>query len=120
MEKQDRFKTLLVIVIGLTAISWIFKISWLVEVAFGIGLLSIFIPPFAKAVEWGWLKLALGLGYVNSRILLSVIFFVFLMPIAFVARLFSKDPLMLKSKNLASVYVDRDHLFTKEDLENIW
>jgi hypothetical protein len=120
VEKQDRFKTILVIVIGLTALAWIFKIRYLAEIAFAIGLVSILIPPAAKAIEWAWLKLALALGYVNSRILLSIIYFVFLLPIAWIAKLFTKDPLMLKAKNSSSLYTTRNHLYKKEDLENIW
>lgn len=120
MEHQDRFKTILVIVIGLIAIAWIFNIQYLDKIAFGVGVVSILIPPAAKAIEWAWLKLALTLGWINSRILLSVVYFVFLLPIAWMARLFTRDPLMLKSKTASSLYVNRNHQYTKKDLENIW
>lgn len=120
MQSQDRFKTILVIVTGLLAFAWIFDIPLLGKIALGIGALSIFIPSAAKAIEWGWLKLALALGWLNSRILLSIIYFVFLLPIAWVSRLFTKDPLGLKQNKAPSLFVTRDHLFTKKDLENIW
>jgi hypothetical protein len=125
VHNQDRFKTILVIVIGFTAIGWFVKSrydveTYLDEIAFGIGLVSIFIPPAARAIEWLWLKFALALGWVNSRILLSIIYFVFLMPIALLSRLFTKDPLLLKAKNSASLYTTRNHQYKKEDLENIW
>jgi hypothetical protein len=74
----------------------------------------------AKAIEWAWFKLALALGWVNSRILLSVIYFVFLMPIAWVSRLFTKDPLTLRKRNTSTLFVTRNHIYTKKDLENIW
>jgi hypothetical protein len=125
VHNQDRFKTILVIVIGFTAIGWFIKHRWgvetyLDEIAFGIGLVSIFIPVAAKWIEWAWLKFAMALGWVNSRILLSIIYFVFLLPIAWLSRLFTKDPLMLKAKNSPSLYVTRNHQYKKEDLENIW
>ena len=125
MQNQDRFKTILVIVIGFTALGWFIKYRWgtetyLDEIGFAVGAISIFIPPAAKAIEWAWLKFALALGWVNSRILLSIIYFVFLMPIAWVARLFTKDPLALKAKNSGSLYTTRNHQYKKEDLENIW
>ncbi len=125
MQNQDRFKTILVIVIGFTALGWFINYKWqketyLDEIAFGIGLISIFIPPAAKAIEWAWLKFAMGLGWVNSRILLSVVYFVFLLPIAWLSRLFTNDPLMLKAKKSSSLYATRNHLYKKEDLENIW
>jgi hypothetical protein len=125
VQNQDRFKTILVIVIGFTALGWFIKRRWdvetyLDEIAFGVGVVSIFIPPAAKAIEWAWLKFALALGWINSRILLSVIYFVFLMPIAWLSRLFTQDPLRLKAKNDPTLYTTRDHQYKKEDLENIW
>lgn len=120
MESQDRFKTILVIVTGLLAIGWIFDIPILAKIAVVIGALSIFIPPAARAIEWMWFKIALALGWVNSRILLSIIYFVFLMPIAWLSKLFTKDPLALKKNKRSSLFVTRDHLYTGKDLENIW
>ena len=120
MHSQDRFKTILVIVTGLLAIGWIFDIPVLGKIALVIGAVSIFIPPAARAIEWIWFKIALGLGWVNSRILLSIIYFFFLMPIAWLSRLFTKDPLALKKENRSTLFVTRDHLYTGKDLKNIW
>jgi hypothetical protein len=107
-------------VTGFLIIALIARIPWLIYVAAGIGAVSIFAPAAARAIEWGWLKLALILGWVNSRILLSVVYFVFLMPIAWISRLFTKDPLTLQKKKTSSLFVNRNHLYTRKDLENIW
>jgi hypothetical protein len=117
---HDRFKTILVIVTGLLALSVLLKIEWLLKVALVIGLLSVFIPLAAKAIEWMWLKLALVLGWTNSRVLLSIIYFGFLMPIAVVSRAFTKDPLTLKGRKMNSLFVSRNHVYKKDDLKNIW
>lgn len=120
MQPQNRFKTILVIVTGFLALALFLKIDWLVTTALVVGLLAIFIPLAAKAIEWLWLKLALLLGWTNSRILLSVIYFGFLMPIAFISRAFTKDPLTLKGKKATSLFVHRNHGYRREDLNNIW
>lgn len=126
MQNQDRFKTILVIVAGLLVIQWVLVkrgVEWayiLGNVALIVGVLAILSSFAAKWIEWAWLKLALGLGWINSRVLLSLIYFVFLLPIALVSRLFTKDPLFLKGKDAKSLYTTRDHLYKKEDLENIW
>ncbi|MBT1703984.1 hypothetical protein [Chryseosolibacter indicus] len=120
MQPQERFKTILVIVTGFLALSLIFKIDLLGKIALVIGVLSVLIPLAAKAIEWLWIKLALVLGWTNSRILLSVIYFGFLMPIAFVSRVFTRDSLFLKSKNSDSLFVSRNHSYKKKDLENVW
>ena len=125
MQQTDRYKNILVIVVGFSLIAWLLKIDlstkvliW--KIAIAVGGVSLLIPPVAKAIDWAWLKLALGLGWINSRILLSLIYFLFLLPIAWISRLFTKDPLNLKKNNTPSLYVTRNHEYTKEDLENIW
>lgn len=120
MQNQDRYKTILVIVTGFLAISWIFNTPILAKVSTAIGALCIFFPTVAKWIEWAWFKIAVVLGWINSRILLSVIYFIFLLPIAWLSRLFTKDPLQLKGKVSQTLYTPRAHLYKKEDLENIW
>lgn len=120
MENQDRYKTILVIVTGFLVISLIFKIPTLTMISMSIGVVSILLPFAAKWIEWTWNKIAYALGWINSRILLSVVYFLFLLPIAWVSRFFTNDPLKLKRKNTATMYLTRDHLYKKEDLENIW
>lgn len=129
MEQQDRYKNILVIVIGFSLVAWILNRLGKIElntvilvwkIAIAVGFFALLIPAVARAIEWAWLKLALGLGWINSRIILTVVYFLFLMPLALIARMFTKDPLMLKKKDTSTVYVTRDHKYTKEDLENIW
>jgi hypothetical protein len=120
VQPQDRYKNILVIVTGLLALALIFNLHWLAIVSVSIGAVSIFFATAAKAIEWGWLKLAQGLGWINSRILLSIIYFVFLLPVAWISRLFTNDPLTLRKRKTSTLFVDRNHLYTKKDLENIW
>ena len=120
MRSKDRFKTILVIVTGLLVLAWLFDAPVLGKVALATGALAIFIPAAARGIEWIWLKLAMGLGWVNSRILLSIVYFLFLMPIAWLSRFFTKDPLALKRQKRETLFVTRNHLYTGKDLENIW
>lgn len=120
LMEQNKYKTALVIVSGLLVFYYFFEINILFYVAMAVGILSVFIPKFAAILELAWFKLAYALGWINSRILLTIVFFVFLFPIALLARLFTKDPLQISASKTNSVYSNRDHLYTKEDLKNIW
>jgi hypothetical protein len=51
------------------------------------------VPPAARAFHTGWMKFAVALGYVNSRVLLTILFYGVFMPYGFVSRLFGRDPL---------------------------
>ena len=120
MQAQDRYKTILVIVTGLLALSMILDVRVLATLSLILGLLAIFIAPAARAIEWMWLRLAMALGWANSRILLSVVFYCFLLPMAWFSRWFTKDSLNLKRDHAPSLFHTRNHKYRKEDLKNIW
>jgi hypothetical protein len=120
VQAQDRYKTILVIVTGLIAFSYIFDQPVLNKIALVIGIVTIFIAAAARAIEWLWFKLALGLGWINSRILLSIVYFVFLVPMAWFSRWFTKDSLNLKRDHADSIFHTRNYKYRKKDLENIW
>ncbi|HCR53379.1 MAG TPA: hypothetical protein DIW27_03105 [Cytophagales bacterium] len=120
MQKKDASKTILVIVTGLVITGLILDIRSLQIASACIGVVCIFFPKIALGIEWAWFKLALGLGWVNSKILLSIVYFIFLFPLAWISRLFTKDALQLNRKSSSTIYTDRNHTYGKTDLENIW
>jgi hypothetical protein len=56
-------------------------------------ILGYLAPPLLKYPSDAWWKLAMVLGWVNSRVLLSLVFFILLTPIGVIWRLTGKDPL---------------------------
>jgi len=50
-------------------------------------------PPILKWPSTLWWRFSRGLGYVNSRVLLTILFAVVLVPVSLVWRLTGKDPL---------------------------
>ena len=84
--------------------------------------LGLFVKPAARAVARVWLAFAEVLGAVNSRILLGAIFYLFLTPIALLARLTRGDFLHLKKRAGAdrSYWHARDHAYTAEDIGKLW
>jgi len=109
----------LTIVTGLLVLYFIFGGTAWLYAALVIGLVSIFVPFIGDKIVWLWFKLATVLGWINGRILLSIVFFLFLTPLAFLFRLMGNDPLKL-SKDQESMFLERNHTYEKKDLENIW
>jgi hypothetical protein len=83
---------------------------------------GLFLKPAGALVARAWLRLAEALGAVNSRILLGAIFYLFLTPIALLARLFRGDFLDLKRRAGAgrSYWHAHDHAYTAEDIGKLW
>tara|TARA_B100000242_G_C42834122_1_gene387495 strand:+ start:118 stop:510 length:393 start_codon:yes stop_codon:yes gene_type:complete len=54
-----------------------------------------------------WMKLGLTLGWVNSRIILGLVYIIVLLPIAFVMRLIGYDPLRTNLKEVKTYRENR-------------
>lgn len=120
LSKIKILESILAITTGLVVIGLIFKIKVLFTIAAIVGICGLILPPVARIIAFLWMKLAMILGYINSRILLSIVFYLFLFPIAMVARLFNKDILQLKPKKSGSYFSDRDHEYNSEDFKYPW
>jgi hypothetical protein len=72
--------------------------------------------PFARF----WFALSTALGTVVSKIILTVLFFVIVLPIGLIRRALGKDAMQMKSwkKGKESVFRTRQHKFTAKDLEH--
>ena len=84
--------------------------------------LGLFVKPAGALIARAWLKFGGLLGAVNSRIILGAIFYLFLTPIALLARLTRGDFLHLKKRGGAdrSYWHVRNHVYTAEDIGKLW
>ncbi|HXU83361.1 MAG TPA: SxtJ family membrane protein [Polyangia bacterium] len=65
-------------------------------------------PSLLSPVQRVWMGLAHVLGWINARVLLSVVFFLIMTPMSLVMRLFGRDPLKRRfEKGRASYWEDR-------------
>ncbi len=112
-------KTQLVIVVGLLVLAAIFQNEKIAYASLAIGLISLIIPPAGHWIVWGWFKLAEVLSRVMNPLILSLVYFLFITPIAILFRLFGNDPMRLKD-NKGSMYEVREKTYSKENLEKPW
>ena len=86
-----------------------FLIGWLLPTIFGhslrlwtlwisipLLLLGIFKPRYLFYPYKFWMKIGHVLGWINSKLILSLVFLLVLLPIALIMKLFSYDPLRRK------------------------
>ncbi|MBI9079556.1 MAG: hypothetical protein JEY79_07435 [Pseudodesulfovibrio sp.] len=66
-----------------------------------------------------WLGFSHLLGTVMSKIILTLVFFIILTPLALLRRALGHDPMALKKwkKGNGSVFETRDHTYTPEEIE---
>ncbi len=67
--------------------------AWFLGIGGAVALAAIFVPRAVRPVYRGWMVIARGLLWFNTRLLLSLVFFVLLTPLAIVFRILRRDPL---------------------------
>ncbi len=98
----------LVIVSGLIIIYLIYNNVKLLYIAAGIGILAFLSKTITKLISDIWNLTGLALGFVVSKVLLSIIYFFFLTPIAILYRIFAKNK-SISSKKLDTYWKIKDN-----------
>lgn len=126
MNREKKVEAILVIVIGFLVLYFIFgvwkefQVDWMLWTSLAVGVLSLMSDTVMNLITGAWFKFAEILGnYVTGPLLLGLVFFLVLFPLSIFARMFGPDNLMKKRRD-DSYYVDRDHAYVTEDIENIW
>ena len=85
---------------------WKDRGSW--PIFCGLGGLSLLLaavaPMVLGPVERVWMKLALAMGWVMTRVILGVVFLVMFVPAGLIIRLLRRDPIRLRFDSQASSY----------------
>lgn len=69
-----------------------------------------------KALYGYWMKFAHALGWVNTRIILSLVYFLIFTPLALIFRLLGKDPMERRFEVVESYWIKREpKTFKQED-----
>ena len=73
--------------------------SWSLWVGCPSLILGILKPRLLSYPYRAWMALGLALGWINSRIILGLVFLLILQPIALIMKIFGYDPLSKKKSN---------------------
>ncbi|HEV7859030.1 MAG TPA: SxtJ family membrane protein [Pyrinomonadaceae bacterium] len=90
-------------------------------IASALFLSGLLLPPVARQFHILWMRFAVVLGYINSRILLSLMFYGVFTPYGLVMRLFGRDPLHRREARRESYWIPRKVTRqTKEQFERLF
>jgi len=124
MTRKKERQTILVIGAGLAFLYFITKQQHITLLlgCIAVTFLGLSSRLAAAQIVWAWFKLAEMLGMISSTIILTIVFFFILFPIATLSRLFGrKSNLQLAKKpDAISYYITRNHRYKAKDLENTW
>ena len=90
-----------------------FLIGWFLPIIFGHGIrlwtiyvglplitLGLFSPNYLKYFYKKWISIGNSLAFLNSHIILGIVFILVLVPISLIMKLFKYDPLKIKKESL--------------------
>ena len=112
-DAQARKSALLVAAVLLAIAAWnVYRGRTTVVVVFAsLGALlvvaGLLVPPAAKAFHKAWMRLAALLGHVNSRVLLTLMYYLVFTPYGLASRLFGRDPLRRRGRASESYWTER-------------
>jgi uncharacterized membrane protein len=88
-------------------------------VAIGILLVTLLIPILLKPLAVFWFGFSKALGWVTSRIVLFVIFFLLVVPMGLIRKAMGKDTMRIRQFKIGgkSAFTERNHEFTASDLK---
>ena len=99
---------------------WLFGYSipyWPFIAAIGFAVVGLVKPLLLGPVNRVWLKISDVLGWVNTRLVMGIIFFLLIVPIGLIMRLFTKDPLNNQWSDVEKSYRIVTKVRNKEHLE---
>ena len=94
-----------------TVLFWKTKASAPYVAGIGIAfiLFGLIIPTTLKYVYWVWMSFAVIMGFIMSRVILTIIFFLLFAPVGLMTRLLGKDLLKEKwDKDTQSYWIKRE------------
>ncbi len=122
-QREKELETMLTLTVAMVVLYLISKHHYKAFLFAGIvlGVIGLFSRFLTAKISWAWMKFAEILGAINSRVILTIIFYFFLFPIAMISKLFgSKNNLEIKKTTGNTYYFTRNYKFESKDLEKTW
>lgn len=82
-------------------------------------LLSIISGKILNFVIYCWTKFGNLLGYVNSKIILFILFYFIVTPYSFILRVFNKKVSILTKNDITS-FTNKEYTYSESDFKNMW
>ena len=80
-------------------------------------LIGLIYPTILKPLNKVWMGLAIMLGFIMSRVILTIFFYIILTPISLLAKIFRKKFMVLKYDKSAKTYWEKRSIIHKKPID---
>ena len=118
ITEQQKKDTGLALILLFLIIGLLTKNILFFKLTIPIILLTMLLPKLLYPVAIIWFTLSNLLGFFISKIILSIIFIILIVPVGLFRRLFGKDNLQLRQFKISksSVLINKNHTYTRKDI----
>lgn len=114
-------ESVLAVMVGLLlAYLFFYESKWLIYACLAVGVSSILSKFIANKIHFLWWQLARLLNAIVPKVVLSVVFFLVLTPLAWLSKLFGNQSSIQLKDDSDSTFIERNKVFEKEDFEKPW
>lgn len=121
LRKFGLITGIIVVVLFALFFPWVFDATsmptWPWIIAALLWIPALVWPGSLKSVYVTWMKIGHGLGWINSRIILGIVFYTVVLPMGLIMRLLGKDPMTRKYDQTAASYRVQSMREPKDRLE---
>lgn len=119
-KESNPTQTVLTITVGFLVIYAFTKIPGFFYTSLIVGILGLLSNYLARKIDYLWMKLTWLLSLIMPNVILSVVFFIFLVPIAFLSRLFQKEDQLHLKNNSTTLFKTVNRTYEPASFEKPW
>jgi hypothetical protein len=119
-RESEIYKTLLVICAGFIVLYLSFHSVYFLYIGLGIAIISFLSAYAAQLISGLWMKLGVALSYIIPPIIMTLLFFLILTPMAVLQKLFKKNKSFPFTNDSKSTFIEANKLFSKAQFEKPW
>lgn len=121
MDRIETMKTINVLSLASLIAYFIFDIKWLLWIAAGFMVGNILESRITALIAKYWMGFASFMGNVNSKLILTLVFYLILTPLALIYRVFNKELVRhFRDNRKKSYFEDVNSHCRKKDFEKLW
>ncbi|MBZ9630273.1 hypothetical protein LB465_05725 [Salegentibacter sp. LM13S] len=119
MKKEKAFETIIVLALAALICFLFYQKIWLIYLSVALLVIPIISVKVTLIIAQIWFGFSNYLALVMNYVLMFICFYLFLVPLSFLQRLFGGNQILKKQEG-DSYFHKRNHLFTSEDINKPW
>jgi ABC-type dipeptide/oligopeptide/nickel transport system permease subunit len=118
--KTESARTVLTITTALLIVYLFTGWQWAVLAGVLLGIAGVFSRTVSRLIHSCWMQVAYLLSLIIPKVLLTLIFYLVLLPVALLSRVFRKESSLKLENHPGSMFRDLNKTFKKEDFKKPW